>query len=183
MEGTVVTYVLVGSHSHPVIAYVTEVERALVHVRVSTQLSVEEKRKFFRSANTNLGASALCLSGVYSRLLGGNDTESRAGGASFGYYHFGVVRAFLDAKMLPRVIAGTSAGGLIAALICTHTDEELKALLVPRLADKITACEDSITVWITRFLRTGARFDSVEWAKKVLCATFLVGERFLCIVA
>ena len=46
--------------------------------------------------------------------------------------------------MLPRVIAGTSAGGLIAALICTHTDEELQQLLVPRLADKITACEEPI---------------------------------------
>lgn len=90
-----------------------------------------------------------------------------AGGASFGYYHLGVVRAFLDAKMLPRVIAGTSAGGLVAALVCTHTDEELETLLVPKLADHITACEESMGVWMRRFWKTGARFDTVEWARKV----------------
>ncbi|KAG8956859.1 hypothetical protein FRC04_000337 [Tulasnella sp. 424] len=131
-------------------AYTTEVEYALAYIRETPKLSIEEKRKFFRGANTNLGSSALCLSG----------------GASFGYYHFGVVRAFLDAKMLPRVIAGTSAGGLIAALVCTHTDEELETLLVPKLADHITACEEPIRVWMTRFWKTGARFDTVEWARK-----------------
>ncbi|KAG8936741.1 hypothetical protein FRC02_012023 [Tulasnella sp. 418] len=131
-------------------SYVSEVEAALVYIRRTDKLSIEEKRKFFRSANTNLGSSALCLSG----------------GASFGYYHFGVVRAFLDAGLLPRVIAGTSAGGLIAALICTRTDAELRQLLVPELADKITACEEPIRVWMKRFLKTGARFDTAQWARK-----------------
>jgi len=67
----------------------------------------------------------------------------------------------LDAGLLPRVITGTSAGGLIAALTCTRTDEELKVLLVPELANKITACEDRFGVWLKRFWQTGARFDSV----------------------
>lgn len=81
--------------------------------------------------------------------------------------HFGVVKAFLDAGLLPRVITGTSAGGLIAALTCTRTDEELKQLLRPELAHKITACSEPFKVWFDRFLKTGARFDSVEWASKV----------------
>lgn len=80
---------------------------------------------------------------------------------------FGVIKAFLDADLLPRVITGTSAGGLVAALLCTRTNDELKQLIVPRLADKITACSDSFTVWFKRFLKTGARFSSVEWAEKV----------------
>ena len=80
---------------------------------------------------------------------------------------FGVIKAFLDADLLPRVITGTSAGALAAALLCTRTDEELKGLLVPRLADKITACSEPFRVWFQRFRKTGARFDSVEWAKKV----------------
>ena len=57
----------------------------------------------------------------------------------------------------------------MAALVCTRTDEELKQLLVPELANRITACEDPFKVWFKRFWTTGARFDSVEWAKK---ATF-----------
>lgn len=81
--------------------------------------------------------------------------------------HFGVVKAFVQANLLPRVVTGTSAGGLVAAFACTRTDSELKRLLVPELADKITACEDPFGVWMKRFLTTGARFDSVAWARKV----------------
>lgn len=69
--------------------------------------------------------------------------------------------------MLPQVIAGTSAGGLVAALVGTRTNDELKALLVPELAHKLTACEDPFKVWIKRFWKMGARFDSVVWARKV----------------
>ncbi|EPQ59500.1 patatin-domain-containing protein [Gloeophyllum trabeum ATCC 11539] len=133
--------------------YINEQEKALRYVLDTSHLSKEEKRRFFKTVNTNLGASALCLSG----------------GASFGYYHLGVVKAFLDAGLLPRVITGTSAGGLIAALVCTRTDDELKRLLVPELANRITACEEPFSVWFKRFWKTGARFDAVSWAKK---ATF-----------
>ncbi|KAH0840150.1 hypothetical protein J3R83DRAFT_1131 [Lanmaoa asiatica] len=131
-------------------SYHDEQERALRFIRESTELSNEEKKRFFKSASTNLGTSALCLSG----------------GASFGYYHVGVVKAFLDAGLLPRVIAGTSAGGLIAALVCTRTEEELKTLLVPELAHKLSACDEPLEVWMKRFWKTGARFDSVTWARK-----------------
>ncbi|THV08518.1 patatin-domain-containing protein [Dendrothele bispora CBS 962.96] len=134
-------------------SYYDEQEKALGFIRESPQLTIDEKKKLFKSANTNYGISALCLSG----------------GASFGYYHFGVVRAFLDAGLLPRVITGTSAGGLIAALVCTRTEEELKTLIVPEIADRITACEEPINVWLSRFFTTGARFDSITWARK---ATF-----------
>ena len=81
--------------------------------------------------------------------------------------HFGVVKAFLDQGILPRVITGTSAGGLIAALVCTRTDDELKRLLVPDLAHKITACEEPFRVWAKRAWTTGARFDRIMWARKV----------------
>ena len=65
------------------------------------------------------------------------------------------------------MITGTSAGGLVAALAGTRTDAELKALLIPELADRITACEEPFRQWIKRFQMTGARFDSVDWARKV----------------
>ena len=83
------------------------------------------------------------------------------------------MKAFLEAGWLPRVITGTSAGGLVAALVCTRTDAELKQLLRPELANKITACEDPFGVWLKRAWTTGARFDSVTWAKKVLGAAVI----------
>ncbi|KAJ7129635.1 acyl transferase/acyl hydrolase/lysophospholipase [Mycena epipterygia] len=139
-------------------SYFEEQAKALEFIRESPDLKIDEKKRFFKAANTNLGISALCLSG----------------GASFGYYHCGVVKAFLDAGLLPRVITGTSAGGLIAALCCTRTDAELKLLLVPELAHRITACEESIGTWAKRLWRTGARFDPILWARK--CTFFTRGS-------
>lgn len=128
------------------------VTRSLEFIRTTTdeQLPADEKADFFRSVAKNLGASALCLSG----------------GASMGYYHFGVVKALLDEDLLPRVVTGTSAGAIVAALCCTRTDAELRALLHPSLADRITACSEPFSVWAARAWRTGARFDTVEWARK-----------------
>lgn len=93
--------------------YVEEVARCISLVRQAppSLISLEEKQDFFRSSAKNLGASALCLSG----------------GASFGYYHFGVVRALLDTGLLPRVITGTSAGaiGASAAILWRQAAHEL----------------------------------------------------------
>lgn len=131
-------------------SYLAEIETALAYIENTDKVPLETKRSFYRTVSKNLGRSALCLSG----------------GASFGYYHIGVVRALLDANLLPKVVTGTSAGGLIAALTCTRTDQELREMLVPALADRITACEEPISVWARRAWTTGARFDTVKWADK-----------------
>lgn len=131
-------------------SYLVEVEASLQYVRETDKLSLDQKRHFYRTVSKNFGKAALCLSG----------------GASFGYYHVGVVKALLDSNLLPKVVTGTSAGGLIAALTCTRTDDELRRMLVPALADRITACEEPFRTWAPRAWRTGARFDTVAWAEK-----------------
>ena len=60
--------------------YINEEEKALEFVRESPDLSNEEKRRFFKGVNTNLGTSALCLSG----------------GASFGYCEWSRARCNCD---------------------------------------------------------------------------------------
>ncbi|WOO77576.1 Patatin-like phospholipase domain-containing protein [Vanrija pseudolonga] len=136
-------------------AHVNEVAESLDFVRRATDVSLEEKRAFFRAINNNYGSSALCLSG----------------GASFGYYHFGVLKAFLDTDLLPRVITGTSAGGLIAALACTHTDAELKQLIRPELARKLCAFDDPPLASLKRWWDTGARYSAYDWARKAMFFT------------
>lgn len=126
------------------------VEKSLTALLETKQLSMEDKRSIFKRVSANYGRTALCLSG----------------GASFAYYHFGVVKALLEEDLLPDVITGTSGGALVAALVATRTNEELKKLLVPSLSTKITACREPITVWFRRWWSTGARFDSVDWAKQ-----------------
>ncbi|CAG8536166.1 10204_t:CDS:2 [Ambispora gerdemannii] len=135
--------------------YIDEVTESLDSVRKSKALSIEEKQQLFKNAYKNYGRTALCLSG----------------GAGFGYYHLGIVKALFDADLLPSVITGTSAGGYIAALVCVRTDEELAQVLHPDIHCHMTACSDSMFVWFKRFLETGARFDACDWARKVQWTT------------
>ena len=139
-------------------SFIEEAESSLTTLKDTTQLETETKRVMWRHLDTNFGRTALCLSG----------------GATFAYYHFGVAKALLDADLLPQVITGTSGGALVAALLATRTNDELQKLLVPALAHRITACEDSTWTWLKRWWRTGARFDSVAWARK--CSWFTRGS-------
>ncbi|KAF9190151.1 hypothetical protein BGZ50_000364 [Haplosporangium sp. Z 11] len=139
----------------PIEEYVQQVTKSVRAVTESTQLTNEDKRSFLKGIYKNYGRTALCLSG----------------GAGFGYYHLGVTRALLQAGVLPTVITGTSAGALMAALVCCRTDEELNEVLVPELAHKFTACSDSIFTWIPRLIQKGSRFDAEDWARKVQWVT------------
>ncbi|KAH3972391.1 hypothetical protein HBH70_002550 [Parastagonospora nodorum] len=139
-------------------SFIEEAEASLAFLLNSSQLDAENKRALFKHLGSNFGRTALCLSG----------------GATFAYYHFGVAKALLDAGVLPEIITGTSGGALVAALLCTRTDEELKKVLVPALAGRITACHEDTWTWMKRWYATGARFDSVDWAKK--CAWMTRGS-------
>lgn len=138
--------------------FIDELHTSLAFVLGSSSLSRTEKCFFSKHLHTNFGRTALCLSG----------------GASFAWYHFGVVKALLDASLLPDVITGTSGGALVAALVATRTDNELTRLLVPALAHRMDACNEGFFTWGPRWWRTGARFDSLKWARK--CSWFCRGS-------
>lgn len=72
-------------------------------------ISFEEKRDFFRRAHHCFGCSALMMSGSGTLL----------------FFHFGVVKALAEQGLLPSILSGSSGGGIVASLACTHTDEEL----------------------------------------------------------
>ncbi|KAJ5400988.1 hypothetical protein N7465_011477 [Penicillium sp. CMV-2018d] len=138
--------------------YIDEVHACIQVVLDNKQVDKDEKYQLFKHLDTNFGRTALCLSG----------------GATFAYYHFGVVRALLDNDVLPEIITGTSGGALVAGLVATRTDDELKQLLVPALAHRIRACHEGLATWIHRWWRTGARFDTLDWARQ--CAWFCRGS-------
>lgn len=138
--------------------YVDEVNACIRLVADSQHVRNEEKLQHFKHLDTNLGRTALCLSG----------------GATFAYYHFGVVKALLDENVLPEIITGTSGGALVAGLVATRTNEELKQLLVPALAHRIRACHEGFTTWFGRWWRTGARFDTMDWSRQ--CSWFCRGS-------
>jgi predicted acylesterase/phospholipase RssA len=138
--------------------YIDEVHACIELVQNTKQIDNDAKYQLFKHLDTNFGRTALCLSG----------------GATFAYYHFGVVKALLDNDVLPEIITGTSGGALVAGLVATRTDEELKQLLVPALAHRIRACHESFPTWVRRWWRTGARFDTVDWARQ--CGWFCRGS-------
>lgn len=69
-----------------------------------------------------------------------------SGGGVLGFFHAGVIRALLAEGLLPRVIAGASAGALIAAIAGTRNDAALAALVGDDAAGiAATADEQSYT--------------------------------------
>jgi TAG lipase/steryl ester hydrolase/phospholipase A2/LPA acyltransferase len=71
-----------------------------------------ERLRLFERAAHQFGRSALMLSG----------------GATFGWYHLGVIKALWEQDLLPAVLCGSSMGAMIAAGIATRTDAELAEL-------------------------------------------------------
>jgi TAG lipase/steryl ester hydrolase/phospholipase A2/LPA acyltransferase len=101
---------------HIIEDYIKEVTDALRYLHalpVSEQITREDKEDFFDRAHLCFGRSALMLSGA----------------GSLGHFHHGVVRTLFDNGLLPKVISGSSAGSIFAAVLGTHTDAELKVLL------------------------------------------------------
>lgn len=95
-----------------IIEYIDEVVAALIHISSmkSKEITFTQKLDFFDRASHCFGRSALMLSG----------------GANFGMFHVGVVKALHEQRLLPTVISGSSAGSVVAAVLGTHSDEELK---------------------------------------------------------
>jgi len=94
--------------------YIDEVVSALEHIAAVPEevISADEKLDFFRRARHCYGQSALMLSG----------------GAVLGNFHLGVVRALLLQDLLPTVISGSSAGSVVAGILATHDDANLRTL-------------------------------------------------------
>ena len=100
------------------------------------------------SARQSFGRSALLLSG----------------GAAFGMNHIGVLKALWEARLLPRIISGASAGSIVCAVFCTHTDEEMPELIETFCHGDLAVFEeegneDGILRKVARFLKYGALFD------------------------
>jgi TAG lipase/steryl ester hydrolase/phospholipase A2/LPA acyltransferase len=52
-----------------------------------------------------------------------------SGGGTFGMNHIGVVKCLWDARLLPRIISGASAGSIVASVLCAKTDTEIPAVM------------------------------------------------------
>ncbi|KAF3777913.1 Triacylglycerol lipase [Nymphaea thermarum] len=76
----------------------------------SDELPLEERLAFLHEARHAFGRTALLLSG----------------GASLGAFHVGVVKTLVENRLLPRIVAGSSVGSIVAAIVGTRTWPELQ---------------------------------------------------------
>ncbi|KGO75659.1 Patatin/Phospholipase A2-like protein [Penicillium italicum] len=95
-----------------------------------------------------------------------------SGGATFGMTHIGVLKALYEAKMIPRIISGASAGSIVCAVFCTRTDEELPGLLDTYVHGDFAVFnkkgqEENILQKMTRFLKFGSFLDISHLARTI----------------
>ncbi|TPX35445.1 hypothetical protein SmJEL517_g02182 [Synchytrium microbalum] len=150
-NGSLYSYTYFGT-KQIVESYVEETVASLNFVAKSNELSLDERKQFLKLASKNYGRTALCLSG----------------GATFAYYHLGLLKALFEEGLLPPVITGTSGGSLVAAMICVRTDAELRDEVFKTEVYKVlTACSETLWVKFKRLFKTGAMFDEVDWQDKI----------------
>ncbi|XP_043724492.1 triacylglycerol lipase SDP1-like isoform X2 [Telopea speciosissima] len=77
----------------------------------SEELLLGEKLAFMHETRHAFGRTALLLSG----------------GASLGSFHVGVVKTLVEHKLLPRIIAGSSVGSIMCAVVATRSWPELQS--------------------------------------------------------
>lgn len=58
-----------------------------------------------------------------------------SGGSTFGMFHIGVLLTLLEVNLLPRIISGSSAGSIVASILCCHNNEENR-ILIETLSEK-----------------------------------------------
>ncbi|CAF2626547.1 unnamed protein product [Rotaria sp. Silwood2] len=115
-------------------------------------LSTEFVLQALKDMKSHYGATALCLSG----------------GAGIGHYHWGIVKALLSSGYLPKIISGTSSGAVVAAVICTRSDDELRSTLQAEVLLSHLNCFDA--PWmdrIKRYIKCQAMFDRDVWLEKL----------------
>ncbi|KAI2638347.1 acyl transferase/acyl hydrolase/lysophospholipase [Xylaria nigripes] len=72
-----------------------------------------------------LGPRDLLDAMLYARQSFGRSALLLSGGGTFGMSHIGVLKALFEAKLLPRIISGASAGSIVCAVFCAKTDDEI----------------------------------------------------------
>ena len=145
------------SMPQPVRAYIDEVRMQLRLVAQERDLRPEEKLAFLQETRHCFGRTALLLSG----------------GGTLGAFHIGVVRALAKQNLLPRVLAGSSVGSVVASIIASRSAEELAQLFeddekfAQFLPDMTFFSGRTLGAGLRNFVRTGAMHDVTFFQKRL----------------
>ncbi|KAF2815308.1 patatin-domain-containing protein [Mytilinidion resinicola] len=106
---------------------------------------------------------------ILEQLLAARQSFGRSallmsGGGTFGMNHIGVIKSLWNARLLPRIISGASAGSIVCAVLCIKTDEEIPQVLEEFCYGDLNVFdrpgqEDSYMDKVVRFLKYGSLFE------------------------
>ncbi|KAF6256280.1 acyl transferase/acyl hydrolase/lysophospholipase [Scenedesmus sp. NREL 46B-D3] len=138
----------------PIREYIQEVKAQLAMLTdwPDAGIELEEKLSFFKETRHAYGRTALLLSG----------------GGGLGSFHIGVVKALFEHTMLPRVVAGSSVGSIVAGMIATRTDDELRETFRKLDNIELSFFNNSRAVELVHsFLQKGALHDMSYLQRKL----------------
>jgi TAG lipase/steryl ester hydrolase/phospholipase A2/LPA acyltransferase len=126
---------------------------------LTTLLDIAEKHDFDGRESKYILEQLLA-----ARQAFGRSALLLSGGAAFGLNHIGVVKALMATRLMPRIISGSSAGSIISAVLCTHTDDEMPEILSNIGEADFAVFEaheggQTLLQRVTRFLKFGSLFD------------------------
>ena len=102
--------------------YIDEVLKCIraIYSADANTMSIEQKLEFFAETRHSYGRTALLLSG----------------GATFGKFHFGLLKALYEQDLFPRIICGSSVGALIFSVLSCYPLAELPKFFDPEYTFK-----------------------------------------------
>ncbi|AET39112.1 triacylglycerol lipase Ecym_4030 [Eremothecium cymbalariae DBVPG len=132
--------------------YVEESKRSLNELVYHSNLDMNYLLGMLVQTRKNIGRTALVLSG----------------GSTFGLFHIGVLSTLFEQELLPRVISGSSAGAIIASIMCVHHKHEIMTLIEDVLQKEFNIFQDdsqktkseNLLIKISRFFKNGTWFDN-----------------------
>ena len=102
--------------------YIEEVKKCVKTIYEANPklMNIETKLEFFAETRHAYGRTCLMLSG----------------GANFGRFHFGLLKALYEQDLMPRVICGSSVGSVTAAVVACAPYEEMEKMFDPNYTFK-----------------------------------------------
>eukprot|EP00227_Mantoniella_beaufortii_P009028 CAMPEP_0197581708 /NCGR_PEP_ID=MMETSP1326-20131121/5135_1 /TAXON_ID=1155430 /ORGANISM="Genus nov. species nov., Strain RCC2288" /LENGTH=758 /DNA_ID=CAMNT_0043145655 /DNA_START=507 /DNA_END=2779 /DNA_ORIENTATION=- len=142
--------------------YIEETRAQLRMISQEHDIPLQEKLAFLQETRHCFGRTALLLSG----------------GGTLGTFHVGVARALNRRGCLPRVVAGSSVGSVVAAIMASRTPEELEEFFSEKhfwdlLPDMTFFSGRDFFSSIQHLMRTGALHD-IDFFQR--CLRALLGD-------
>lgn len=142
------------------------------HSHIGTKVLIEE---YLHECQLALDMVTAEDNGIEDKYVLGMLTQTRknigrtalvlSGGGCFGMFHIGVLASLLETESLPRIVSGSSAGAIVASILCVHNKTELVELIgtiVEKnfdIFDDVTSKEGFLRC-LSRLFKYGTWFDS-----------------------